>query len=83
MNPLSAVNVKFLNKVAEDTVEFGIDLTEFPFLRDPNLLNACMEQFQFMYYPNVVGWQAFIERSQVRIIVIGNVQWDNLKENNV
>lgn len=82
MNPLSAAKVKFLKKIDENTVEFGIDLVEFPYLADPNLLSACMNQFQFMYQPNVVGWQAFIERSIVRIIVVGNVQWDNFKENN-
>lgn len=82
MNPLSAANVKFLNKIDENTVEFGIDLAEFPYLADPTLLTACMNQFQFMYQPNVVGWQAFIDRNLLRIIVVGKVQWDNFKEKN-
>lgn len=82
MNPLGAADVKFLNRLDDHTVEFGIDLTEFPYLSDPGLLTACMNQFQFMYSRNVAGWQAFIERGIVRIIVTGNVQWDNFKENN-
>lgn len=84
MNPLSAADVKFINRIDDNTVEFGINLIEFPYLADPHLLTACMNQFAFMYSQTVTGWQAFIERGLLRIIVTGKVRWDNFipKENN-
>ena len=80
MNPLSDATVTGLVKHDNNTVEFIIELVDYPYLSDPNLLSACMNQYAYMY-PNVKGWQAFIERGKVRIVVVGNVQWQNFKEN--
>ena len=81
MNPLTNVTVSGLVKHDNNTVEFLINLTDYPYLAEPSLLSACMNQYAYMY-PNVRGWQAFVERGILRIVVVGDVQWQNFKENN-
>lgn len=78
MNPLSDARVLSIVKYDNDTVEFVIDLMQYPHLSNPELISQCMNQYQFMYAPNVASWQAHVERGRLRIIVTGKIDWSKV-----
>lgn len=78
MNPLSDATVSYVTRYGNDTVEFVIDLANHPELANPQLISQCMNQYQFMYSPNVTSWQAHVERGTLRIIVTGKIDWSRV-----